>query len=118
MENSKLLFGFVILMLVVYLGVEFVPPYYANYEFQDELQSQALRSTYTPQKEDDIRDSVYKTAQQIGVPLTKEQIKVTRTGAQYTGAVAINVHYSVHLNLPGYPYDLQFDPSSNNKSPW
>jgi hypothetical protein len=29
--------------------------------------------------------------------------------------IFIETHYSVHVNLPGYPLDLQFDASSKNK---
>ena len=38
-----------------------------------------------------------------------------RTGAQYSGSVSIEVPYVVHVNFPGYPIDLHFDPAATNK---
>jgi hypothetical protein len=116
MDNFKLAFGVFVIVALIYLGVTFVPPYYENYEFQDAISHQALDSTYTPQTEDDIRDAVYRTAEDIGVPVTKEQIQVTRLGGQANGSITINVPYVVHISLPGYPYDLRFDASSSNHS--
>ena len=34
----------------------------------------------------------------------------------YAGSISIDAPYSVHVNLPGYPMDLNFDPSSANRS--
>lgn len=112
----KLAVGIFVIVAVIYLGIQVVPAYYDNYEFQDAINQQAVQSTYTPQSADDIRDSVFKTAEQIGVPITKDQIKVVRTGGQASGSVTIDAHYTVPLNIPGYPYNMQFDPTSSNHS--
>ena len=41
----KLVFGVAVIIVAIYLGVEFVPPYYANYEFEDSLKNEALFGT-------------------------------------------------------------------------
>ena len=56
--------------------------------------------------------TVFKKAQELDVPVTREQIKVQRSGVTGTGSVSIEAPYIVHVNLPGYPLDLDFDPSS------
>ena len=50
--------------------------------------------------------------------MTKDQIKVQRHGTQGTGSLTIRAPYTVHLDLPGYPVDLHFDASTENKSPF
>ena len=56
-----------------------------------------------------------KKAQDLDVPVTKEQIKVVRNGVVGTGSVEIEAAYTVHVNLPFYPMDLNFNASARNK---
>lgn len=111
----KLLFGILIVSAALYLCVELVPPYYSNYEFQDALQTEALISTNSAKTEDAIRDTVYKRAQDLQIPVTKEGIQVQRTGTQGSGSVTIEAPYNVHLDLILYPMDLHFDAAAKNK---
>jgi hypothetical protein len=98
-----------------YVGAEVIPPYFANYEFQDTLDTEARLGTYSTKGDEVIRDAVFKRAQELELPLTREQIKVQRTGGPGTGSVLIETSYSVHVDLPGYPMDLEFHPQSKNK---
>ena len=118
MDNIKLIFGLFVIGIAIYLGVELVPVYYANYQFQDIVKTEATLETYTTKPESDIQDALYKKAQEFEIPLTKEQIKVQRHGTTGTGSLTINAAYKVHLDLPGYPMDLHFDASTENKSPF
>lgn len=111
----KLLFGLTIVGLALYLCVELIPPYYSNYEFQDSLGNEALLSTNSAKSEEAIQDSVYKRAQQLELPVTRESIVVHRTGTNGGGSVTIDVPYTVHLNLIAYPMDLHFDAAATNK---
>ncbi len=114
----KLVFGIFVIAVAIYLGVQLVPVYYANYQFKDAVNTEATLETYTTKPEADIRDAVYKQAQQGGIPIEKDQIKVQRTGTVGTGALLISAPYTVHIDFPGYPMDLHFDVSSDNKSPF
>jgi hypothetical protein len=118
MATFKMIFGICVLVAAVYLGAVLVPVYYENYQFKDIVKTEATLETYTNKPEDDIRDALYKKAQELEIPLTKEQIKVQRHGTTGTGSLTINAPYNVHLDLPGYPVDLHFDASTDNKSPF
>jgi hypothetical protein len=118
MGTLKLIIGIFVIVASIYMGVELVPPYYANYEFQDAIKTEALTSTYTPKSETDIQNAVFKLAQGYDIPLTKDGIKVRRAGSQNVGSVSIEAPYTVHLDVPGYPFDLHFDPNTENKSPF
>lgn len=114
----KLLFGIVIIGLAAYLGVQLVPIYYANYQFKEAVTTEATLQTYTTKPEADIRDAIFKRAQEMNIPLEKDGIKVQRSGTVGTGSLLISAPYNVHVDLPGYPMDLHFDVSSDNKSPF
>ena len=116
MGTIKLILVLGLLGGLAYVGAEVIPPYFANYEFQDALDNEARLGTYSLKGDEVIRDAVFKRAQELELPLTKEQIKVQRSGPSGNGAVFIETEYSVHLDLPGYPMDLQFHPQSKNKT--
>lgn len=116
MGSLKLVVGVLVIVGVVYVCAELMPPYFSNYQFEDVIETEARMSTYSSKSEDAIRDTVYKKAQELEIPISKDQIKVQRTGSVGSGSVLIETSYAVHVNLPGYPMDLQFHPSSKNKS--
>ncbi len=101
--------------LVVMVCLRLIPPYFSNYELEDAIKNEALRSTYSARTEDDIRDAVIKHAREYDIVLTSKQVHITRTGGFGTGALAIEADYSVPLELPGYSTTLDFHPSSINK---
>jgi len=116
MGRIKLLFGLAVIVAVVYGGAELIPPYFSNYEFEDAIKQEALHSTYSNKTEDDIREEIFKKAKDLEIPLTRDQIQVQRSGSgQGSGTLMIQADYSVHVELPGYPLDLHFTPSSRNK---
>lgn len=118
MGTFKLVFGLFVIVAGIYLGAELIPIYYANYEFTDVVKNEAILETYTIKPESDIQDTLLKKAQELDIPLTKEAIKVHRHGTTGTGSLTIDAPYTVHVDLPLYPLDLHFDPSTQNKSPF
>jgi hypothetical protein len=118
MGSIKLIIGLAVIVGAVYLGAELIPPYFANYEFEDAVKNEAMINTYNTKPEDLIREELFRRAQDLDIPVTKEQIKVHRTGSTGTGSLTIETRYTVHVDLPGYPLDLQFEPSTRNKSPF
>jgi len=118
MGTVKLAFGLLIIVAGCYVGAMLIPVYYANYQFQDAIKTEATLQTYTTKPEADIQTTIFKKAQDLDIPLGKDQIKVQRRGNTGVGSLSIRAPYSVHVDLPGYPMDLQFDPSTENKSPF
>ena len=115
MGRIKLILGILVIIAAVYVCAELIPPFFSNYQFEDAIKTEALQSTYTTRTEDAIRDTIFKKAQDLEIPITKDDIKVQRTGSQASGSVTIETQYTIHVNLPGYPLDLRFNPSSKNK---
>jgi hypothetical protein len=115
MSSIKLIFGILVIVAAVYVGAVLIPPYFENYEFQDAIKNEATLDTYTTKTENDIRTSVYKTAQDLDIPISLDQIIVQRQGGYGTGTVVIRAPYVVHVELPGYPMDIHFDVTTANR---
>ncbi|MFI5088340.1 MAG: DUF4845 domain-containing protein [Terriglobales bacterium] len=112
MKTLRAIFGIVFIVAVAVAVLKLVPPYYNNYQLQDTITDEARMNTYTPKSVEEMRDTIWKKCKELDIPVTREQINVQREGQ----SVAIWLDYTVHVDLPGYPVDLNFHPSSKNKS--
>ncbi len=101
----------VILAFMVYAAVRMVPPYVAEYELSDKMQETARFASVNRNSEEQIREAIWKTIEDLQIPATKEDVKVTASG----GRVTINVDYKVPIDLMVYKFDLHFTPSTANK---
>jgi hypothetical protein len=115
MATLKLILGFAFFCALALVGLKVVPPYFANYELEDSIKSEALQATYSTRTEDDIRETVIKQARNYDIALTPKQVKVSRVGGFGTGSLNIEAEYSVPIDLPGYSTTLEFHPSTKNK---
>jgi hypothetical protein len=116
MGSFKMFLGVFVIVAGVYASAKLLPPYFENYQFQDAVKDEATRATYAAKTENDIRDSIFKKAQEYDIPVAEEGIQVQRQGTQFNGMVIIRVPYVVHIDFPGYPMDLHFEASTENKS--
>jgi hypothetical protein len=113
MEKIKpLLFIFAILA-TIYVGIKVIPPLFNDWQFQDFIESEARIDTYNTKPEADIRKDVMKAARENDIPISDDQLEVQRCN----GSIYIGTKYIVHVDLPVYPLDLKFNPSSKNVNP-
>ena len=115
MGSIKMFVGIFLIVGGLYASVKLIPPYFENYQFQDAIKDEATRDSYSAKTEDDIRTAIFKKAQEYDIPLPIESIQVQRQGNQFSGTVIIHASYTVHVEMPGYPVDLHFDASTENK---
>ncbi|HET9839483.1 MAG TPA: DUF4845 domain-containing protein [Candidatus Angelobacter sp.] len=88
-----------------------IPPYFHNYQLQDDLDDVARRNTYLATSEDEIKKIVIAKADNNSIKLKEDQITITRTG----NGLAISVKYHIHVDMILYPVDLDFAANSMNK---
>jgi len=101
----------VILAFLVFAGVKVVPPYISEYQLNDKMQETARFASVTRANEWQIKETIFKTIEELEIPATKEDVKVVAAG----GRVSITVDYTVPIDLWVYKFDLHFTPSTQNK---
>lgn len=111
MGKVKAIVGFVLIFGGIYVGWNLLPPYFHNYQFQDDLDEIARRNTYTQRTDDDVRAIVIKQASDDSITVKEDQIAISRTG----DGLGISVHYKVHVDMLLHPVDLDFTTKSLNK---
>ena len=115
MGTLKMIIGVSLIGALIVVGIFVIPPYFANYQFEDDIRNEAMTLTYTAKTEDDIRQIVLKHASDEGIDIAPQQITVQRNGSQGSGTLLIDANYTVHVNLPGYPFDLALHAGTKNK---
>jgi len=101
-----------ILVIGIIAAWKVVPPYAAKYQLQDKLNEVSLYANTQRQTEEQVRETVFKTIQDLEIPAKREDIKVTANNSK----VSILVDYTVPVDILTYHLDLHFTPSSENRS--
>ncbi|MGA3126391.1 MAG: hypothetical protein ABSD13_06720 [Candidatus Korobacteraceae bacterium] len=110
MKGLKSIFGLLILLVGAFVLYKILPAYWGNFKLGRLVEDQAVVYTYTPKTDGEIAADIAQKAQGFDVNFAPEQVKVQRT----PGDLTITVEYSVHVDLPLYPLDLNFKAASKN----
>lgn len=100
-----------ILLFLAYAAFKMVPPYVDEYQLNDTMQETAKFASVTRSGEEQIRATVFRKIEELGIPAKKEDVKVTAVN----GRVSISVDYTVPIDLMVYKFELHFTPSTSNK---
>jgi len=111
-SRFNLIITLVILGVLVFVGVKIVPVYFANYQLQDAVETEARFAIADRRPANDIRDDLMKKIQELGIPARREDIKVNNQQR----LVEITVDYSVPIDLQVYQLTLQFHPHADNRT--
>ena len=95
----------------IYVGSKVAPAYYTYYRFQSDLEQAGMAESYSTRSEAEIQESVAARGRDYGIPLKLDQIRVRRTGDE----LSISAEYTIHFDLPIYPFDLRFAPATKNR---
>lgn len=101
-----------ILIMGVMAGVKVIPPYVAEYQLNDKIQEIARFGIVNHDSEEAIKEKVFKTMEDLEIPATKDNIKVTAGSSRVT----IAVDYTVPVDILFYHVELHFTPNSENRS--
>jgi hypothetical protein len=113
-SKASLLLTLLVLGAMAFVAVKITPVYFANYQFQDSIESESrfALTGYPKKSPDDVRNDVWNKAKDLGIPAQKEAIKI----AMENGSVEIGLDYSVPIDLAVYQFSLEFHPHADNHS--
>jgi len=99
------------LIIAVFVAVKVVPAYVANYQLKDKMTEQAKFAIVNRYTEDQIKDNIFRTIQDLDIPATRDDVKVANTNH----GIEISVNYTVPVDFVFYKTDLNFDTSSEGR---
>jgi predicted membrane protein len=104
----KAIFYFAILIAAVFVAVKVIPPYVAEYQLKDKISEQARFAVVNHYSDDQIKDSIFRTIQDLDIPAKRDDVKVANTNH----GIQISVTYTVPVDFVVYQTDLNFSPTS------
>ena len=110
--GSKLntVLGLLIVGFMVFSGVKIVPAYFANYQLQDAMQTEARFAITSRKDVDQVREDIWKKVQELDIPAKPDAIRV----GYGQGSVDISLDYIVPVDLKVYQFNLEFHPHADN----
>ena len=91
----------------IYVGAKVVPIYFANYQLQDKMQTEARFAMVNHRTNEEVRDVIYSEIQDRDIPARREDIHVESSQR----GVRIRVDYTVTVDLRVYQFNMHFTPS-------
>ncbi len=108
----KAIFWTAVVVAAFFVAFKIIPPYVANYQILDRMQTEARFSVVNRRTDDQLRDIIYKEAQDKDVPIRREDIKILNTDR----LVRISIDYTVTVDLYVYQLQLHFTPTAENRA--
>ncbi len=104
-SRLKTLVALAAIAAVFTLVVKIVPVYVDAYAFEDSIRTQAKMFGVDRKPLDKVREELFQKAQELKLPITREQIQV----ANAPGGIGIHAKFDVPVNLFVYQHTLKFD---------
>ena len=99
----KTLLSFTLLLFVGYMAFKFVPVYIAAYDFDNAIKTQAQYSGSMKTNEVIVKELLDK-AKELELPISKDDIRISRTNARLT----ITANYNVPVKTAFFTYTWNF----------
>jgi hypothetical protein len=102
-----------ILLSFLFVCYKVVPPYYANYQFEDWLKTQVPFLMVNHTTDDALAGIIIAELKNDGVTITKDNIKIIQNTSR---GVNVEINYDVHCDLKVYQLTLHFSPQMNSQA--
>ena len=105
--NGRQLFILLVLILALFAGTQYAPGYFAAFQFNDYIRQEVKFAVTARKSPEMIRGEVLQKAKELGIPLTKSDIHVTKRGPSFT----LELEYRWPINMRAYKHELVFHAS-------
>ena len=102
----------VVLGTLIFVGVKIAPAYFANYQLEDAMKTEARFAAYNRKTDEEVREDIWKKVQELNIPVRREDIHLVNGG----GTLQATIDYSVPVDLQFYQFDMHFHAVGDNRS--
>ena len=105
--NGRQLLILLIVAALLFAAAQYVPAYYSAFQFNDYVRQQVKYAGTSRKTTDTLREEIFRKANELGIPITKKDIRITRRGPSFT----LEVEYRWPIDLKVYRHELVFHTS-------
>ena len=107
----KALLSIIFLIIVIFVGIKIIPVYVNDYELADFVREQTPFCLTQRASADNILKNVLNKGQDLGLPITADNVKVEAPGS----LVNVSLDYTVPVDLLVVTLPLHFTHAAENK---
>ncbi len=109
--RTKAFLSIVFLIIVIFVGIKVIPVYVNDYQLDDYVRQQTPYWLTQRARSDAIQKNVLDKAQELGLPVTADNVKVQAPGS----LVNVSLDYTVPVDLLVVTLPLHFTHSAENR---
>jgi hypothetical protein len=102
--NGRQIFILLALIVLLFAATQYVPGYFVAIQFNDYCRQEVKYAASSRKTPEAVRDQVIDKATELGIPLTKKEVHITRRGPAFN--MVIEYHWPINLKV--YRHDLTF----------
>jgi hypothetical protein len=100
-----------IIVAIAFLGKQYFPPYFARFQFGDAVRQTVKYAAAAQRNTDIVRREVLLSAEEAGIPITDEDIRIVKRGLIFT----VDIDYEWPIDLRIYKHNLNFHISESGE---
>lgn len=100
-----------LLIALLFAGTQYVPGYFSAIQFNDFVRQEVKYAVASRKSTDTLRAQALQKASELGIALTKNDIRITRRGPSFT----LEIDYKWPINLRVYRHELTFHVSEQGE---
>ena len=109
--SGRQLFILLVFVVLLFAAAQYVPAYFAAYQFNDYIRQEVKYAGTSRRAPETIRTEVLQEANELGISITKNDVRITRRGPSFT----LEVEYRWPIDLKVYRHELIFRPSATGE---
>jgi hypothetical protein len=109
--TPRRLFFIAVIVGILFTGRQYVPPYFARFQFGDDVRQTVKYAAASHQDPEAVRKEILRIAEDDGVEIGPENVQVTRRGYSFT----VDIDYSYPIDLKVYKHTLNFHISESGE---
>ena len=109
--NGRQIIILLIFVALMFAGSQYVPAYFTAFQFNDFIRQEVKYAASSRKSADTIRADIVQKAKELGIPVTKPDIKITRRGPSFT----LELEYRWPIDMKVYKHELVFHASESGE---
>jgi len=99
------------ILIVIYLAQQYVPPYFARFQFGDDVRQTVKYAAASRKGLEAVRKEILRLAEEDGVPVTLKDIRITQRGPSFS----VDIDYTWPIDLRLHHYNIPFHISESGE---
>ncbi len=109
--NGRQMFFLLAFIVILFAATQYGPVYFAAFQFNDFVRQEVKFAASSKKTIDNVRGDILQSAMELGIPLDKRNIRITKRGP----AITVDVDYRWPINLRVYKHELVFHVSESGE---